>query len=737
MTLNAASSSTLIQSFGSRRQWVNWRREVRKGRQTKVPYQPNGQKAESDNPATWATFEEVQRAAARFDGLGIVFTSDKLLLGVDLDHVLNTVGGIVSADAMLFVESADTYTEVSPSGDGLHVFLQLSEPLELQRNRSGDYECYTNKRFFTVTGISYHDDAKPLRTVSPLEAIALLQIIGYPWKDKPSANGKHNPLPTTNYQLPTADDELIKRISASKQAAKFDRLMSGDTTGFASPSEADSSLCCILAWWTKDAAQIERIWLSSGLGNREKTADREDYRQRTIAHALSSVTGQYEPRGLRNGNQGTGMDDAPKEKNAKQPRPTDDELAAVWHTRYPQTRYGLGDFRRYANGWWASIPDPKAESEIASVLEDAKPLGVRPTAGLLASVKKLAQVKAYTAIDDWDSNADVLVCKNGTLHIPSMTLREWRADDLMTSAVSYDYAPNATCPTFLKSLSESVPDARDLLQEFAGYALTTDTKHETALWLYGPGGCGKSTIIEGFQAMLGPGKSLSLGLADIENNRFALSKLPGKTLAISTEQPGGLVRATDTLNKIVSGEVVTVEQKYKDSYEIRSRAKLLWAMNELPRVANPNDGLFRRVKVIRFPPRDEKDRDPLVKEAIKQEGAGILNWALAGLQRLRARGRFLFPQSVKDATDNFQKHNDIPAEFVASCCTVGRDFKAQSQVLYDAYKTWCIQTNHKPQSSTTIADEWERLGFDRYEANGKKFWRGVGVNAVYNVNPAN
>jgi putative DNA primase/helicase len=150
-------------------------------------------------------------------------------------------------------------------------------------------------------------------------------------------------------------------------------------------------------------------------------------------------------------------------------------------------------------------------------------------------------------------------------------------------------------------------------------------------------------------------------------------------------------------------------------------------MNELPRVGEANSGLFRRVKVVAFPPLAEDRRDPRIKDAIRNEGAGILNWALDGLDRLKRRGRFEIPASVADATTDFKATNDIPEMFIDEMCVQGPGYRTQAKALYDAYKLWCVDNGHKPQSSTSLAEDWKRLGLDRCDVNGRRFWRGVGL----------
>lgn len=407
-------------------------------------------------------------------------------------------------------------------------------------------------------------------------------------------------------------------------------------------------------------------------------------------------------------------------------KPTDDELAARYLAVHSDIAYGMGEWRRYQNGVWPVIEENEIRRDVTEILKAAKSEGIRPTDGLLSSVIRFVRDGVEVSKDKWDGNPDILVCKNGALHIPSGQLQPHSLHHYATFRLNFDYDPQAEAPFWQYALSSTIPDAKDFIQEFAGYCVTTDTSHEIAIWLVGPAGSGKSTVQEGLQSFMGE-RVTNLGLADIERSRFALGDLRGKTLAMASEQPAIYMQASWLLNKIISGETITTERKFKDPISFRPMVKILWAMNEMPRVPDAGNGLFRRVKVIKFPALEESKRDPDVKEAIKLEGAGILNWALKGLQRLRARGRFDIPACVKDATTDFQTNNDIPSLFVQECCLTGADLKTQSQLLYDSYKEWCLKTGHKAMSSTTIAPEWDRLGFTKYMSNGKVYWKGVTI----------
>ena len=129
-------------------------------------------------------------------------------------------------------------------------------------------------------------------------------------------------------------------------------------------------------------------------------------------------------------------------------------------------------------------------------------------------------------------------------------------------------------------------------------------------------------------------------------------------------------------------------------------------------------------------PKLRVEPDPALKDRIKAEGAGILNWALQGLRRLKERGDFELPEVVREATESFREANDVVGVFVREACLVSDDpegYEVQSGKLYEAYRHWCRQNGHMPLSSTALAPEWRRLGFGQRRLHGRKLYTGVKV----------
>lgn len=107
--------------------------------------------ASATDPETWRSFAVArEHAVSRGCGIGFVFTADDAFVGVELDACRDPETGTLDEPARSVVERLGSYTEVSPSGTGVHVLVLGALPEG--RNRRGDIELYDETRFFTVTG---------------------------------------------------------------------------------------------------------------------------------------------------------------------------------------------------------------------------------------------------------------------------------------------------------------------------------------------------------------------------------------------------------------------------------------------------------------------------------------------------------------------------------------------------------------------------------------------------------
>lgn len=239
-----------------RPQWVVWRNGKPKagGGFKKVPCIPTtGRSAESNNPATWGTFDQARDAYIQrgYDGIGFVMSPDDPYLALDFDHCYDpSTGKITKPDVAGFIALFGSYTEVSPSGTGLHVVIRAASP---ENRKEPGYEVIAANTLITLTGQQLHG------TPATIEARQEVfnQWYAEQFPSRPTPTRQDAPLPTVT------DEAIIRRVTGSK---KGQLLWSGDTTGNHSDrSAADQALANLITRYTHDREQIERIARQSDL----------------------------------------------------------------------------------------------------------------------------------------------------------------------------------------------------------------------------------------------------------------------------------------------------------------------------------------------------------------------------------------------------------------------------------------------------------------------------------------
>jgi len=275
-------------SMKRERRWVVWTYQIRDGKRTKVPHTPGKGRASSTDPTTWVSFEEAVRAEQFYSGIGFMLGGG--WLGLDADHVRDPESSEWLPGILDEIKSVQSYAEVSPSGNGAHVIAFGTKPGDRCRAKGEVWEMYEEGRYFTVTGDHIPGTPDEVRDAAPGSLEAIYAKIGRS-KAELAPGDRPAPRPATVPDL--TDEEIVEKCRNAANAAKFNALWCGDTAGYASGSEADLALCNVLAFYTRDPTQIERLVRQSGL-YREKW-DRIDYVTRTISTALQAVGETWSP----------------------------------------------------------------------------------------------------------------------------------------------------------------------------------------------------------------------------------------------------------------------------------------------------------------------------------------------------------------------------------------------------------------------------------------------------------
>lgn len=723
-TFNADNIPFLMYCY---KQWVRWKHEEVDGRLTKVPYQVNGKKADVTNLTNWGAFEEVYKVADNFSGIGFVFTEESKIMGLDFDHIKK--GDEWDPEALQEIQSLNSYAEISPGGDGIHVYVIGKVPGN--RNRTKNREMYDKGRFFTVTGNQLPGTPNTVNEAQP--AVNALY-------DKWFTKEKKENQPITQPENNKSDEDIINICKKAKNSEKFERLYAGNIEGFPSQSEADLSLCSMIAFYTQDKEQIDRIFSESALYRPEKWGNRQDYKAATIEKALSGLTNVY-----------TGEKETDRPVRQGVEVPFDVVGNRIMQKFNLMTLDDTKELYLYENGVYKTEgTETKINKEIREeytqvfVEEWNEKIGTDLPEHLpVANSSYIREVKDY--IKDYTAKRrseitkgqeHLINLKNGIFNTHTWELEPHDPSKYMIRQIPVIYNPKAKCPQILEFLSNVVSEENArVLVEFAGYALIPDTKMQKALLLYGSSFNGKSKFIELLTAFIGEENTSNEKLHTLETDRFSVSNLHGKLLNIYPDISDECIYHNDTFKTLVGGDRMRGEKKYSQAFSFKNTARLIFSANKIPAVKDDTRAFFRRWILINFPnvfEGDKEDKNLLSKLTTEEELSGFLNLALEGLKRVLTNEKFSYSSSVEEV-ERLYKINSSPVEAFADRCLVASHNNTGKAKIWEAFTEWAKNNGVKALPFNKFCGAMKKIGYtdkrnwkDGHESR-ESFWENVSI----------
>lgn len=264
----------------------------------------------------------------------------------------------------------------------------------------------------------------------------------------------------------------------------------------------------------------------------------------------------------------------------------------------------------------------------------------------------------------------------------------------------FAFDPRAPRPahwlSFLASMFGSDRGAVDLLQEWFGYLLTTDTSLHRMLMIVGPPRAGKGTIREIITRLVGVNNVGAPTLSQLAD-RFGLSPLMGKSVAMIADArlSGRPDRdaISERLLSITGGDPQTIDRKNREQIDITLPTRFVLFSNEVPRLPDSSGAIMTRLCMIglRHSFVGREDRGLLPR--LLTELPGIFLWAIDGWRRLRRQGRFTDPESAADMIDQARAMASPIHTFVEERCRIQSEAFTSIQDLFDAWLKWCERGN--------------------------------------------
>lgn len=380
--------------------------------------------------------------------------------------------------------------------------------------------------------------------------------------------------------------------------------------------------------------------------------------------------------------------------------------------------YPAGCVRWHDGRVWSPVAD--VEMRVALQYFCLDDLGVSATEWLRNERKFAAALKDGAALSPLPVSRSVVGFENGVYDFsdPSSPVYRPFSDRCpIVETLPYEYDVRATCPLWLSFLNRVLPKASvDLLRRYLSLALvdrrSLPFKVEQSLWLVGPGGAGKSTIMNVVRHVVGESRVSSVSLGALlsgngENRARFAAAIDGKAFNYCGEvQMEDMTRGSDTFKSLCSGEPQMMRRiggNVEMSYEV---PYLVFNMNRKPKNRMIDGALRRRLLFVSFPTAvRECDRDPELEGKLRKEAAGIRNWLLGGLEELYAsNGVISATASSMSETDRWMEENGQSVELYMRRSGfrpygyTGEDEKGEwvlVKVLYDGYYKWCRKEGYE------------------------------------------
>lgn len=505
-------------------QWILWKSEKKSGRYTKVPCQITGELAQANNRRTWSTFATAVKfyLEGNYDGIGFVFSRQDNYIGIDIDKCV--VDGKPNTFATEIIDTLDSYTEFSPSGNGIHIIIKGNLPQSVlgtgRKNTKHGLEIYSYGRYFTFTGNRENSNEIYDRTDELAEVFEK-------YFDDSDIQGRVNLAEFEKDEIQISNEALWERIFRSKNGDEIRSLYNGNLIN-GDHSASDLALCNHLAFWTgKSATRMDAMFRETGL-MRDKwdvihfRETNETYGERTIATAISSTSTtildnreQFEEFSFEFSTGDT--EEVVEAKPKKKFRLT--ELGNA-----ERIAYEYGHVIKYVSdmGWliwdgkrWKLDTKKEIERITAKVLRslsksedeaEAKWSRMCERRNIrMNSIKDLMPLVPAER-EDFDKHKYLFNVDNGIVNLKTGKLQPHDRDLSLTKITNIEFDENAKCPEWLNFLDQIFQGDKELIeymQRLIGYSLTGEITEQIMVFFIGGGSNGKSTFVNTIKDLMG------------------------------------------------------------------------------------------------------------------------------------------------------------------------------------------------------------------------------------------
>lgn len=349
----------------------------------------------------------------------------------------------------------------------------------------------------------------------------------------------------------------------------------------------------------------------------------------------------------------------------------------------------------------------------------------------IKNILEMMKTRCVCHSEDFDKYPYLLNVNNGTVNLLTKKLQEHNPKDMLTQFIDVDYNPNATGNRFSDFILEICNDNKELaeyLQVVYGYAITGETCEQCIFIEKGYGANGKSTLNDIISIVVAD-YTERVDFSLFQKKQYAsanaptpeLAKLKGKHIVFCSETDDNRLNEAK-IKEITGGTKITARALHKDPFSYTPEFTIILDGNNLPTIKGTDYGIWRRIIVIPF--ERKFDKDVTLKDTLLQEKEVILKWLIDGAYNYYKNG---LPKckAVKKATNEYRSEENTVESFISHGIIENSGSKCSAKVLYTAYEKYCINCGSSPVSIKAFKAALTMQGYKNKRNNKGVFWVGI------------
>lgn len=375
---------------------------------------------------------------------------------------------------------------------------------------------------------------------------------------------------------------------------------------------------------------------------------------------------------------------------------------------------------------------------LARDLAESEPDKVRYVTGktsFATGVEKFARTDPAFAVtmDAWDRDTFMLGTPGGTVDLRTGILRPADPADGITKLAGCTPAAEAMCRRWLQFLEEATggdAEAIRFMQQWCGYSLTGDTREHALIFVYGPGGNGKSVFLNVLTAIMADYATTAamdtFTASHNDKHPTDLAMLRGARLVTASETEEGRAWAESRIKQMTGGDTITARFMRQDFFSFRPNFKLTIVGNHKPALRNVDEAARRRFNIVPFT-RKPATPDPELEAKLKEEWPGILRWMIEGCLDWQKNG-LVRPASVTEATQTYFSDQDLLGQWIEEMCRVEReraDIWDRRADLFESWTEYARGAGEDAGSAKSFYEAMLRKGFEPIRKHSGRGFKGI------------